>query len=152
MNDTQKIQWLFDVEQIKQLKHRYCAFCDQAYDPDGIVQLFVEDGVWDGGLFGCYNGRAAIHAFFTGASKQISFANHYVSNPVIDINGDTATGHWDLWQPMVTEPAHRAAWLVAKYHDTYVRRAAGWMFQRLEVDVKALTPYEEGFAKQRFLS
>lgn len=152
MNDTQKIQWLFDLEQIKQLKHRYCAFCDEGYDPDGIAALFVEDGVWDGGPFGCHNGRAAIHAFFKGVSQQISFANHYVTNPVIEIAGDTASGRWDLWQPMVTAPGPQAAWLVAKYRDTYVRRANGWMFQRLEVQVKALSPYEQGFAKQRFMS
>src|SRR5690554_1810213 len=70
MNDTEKLQWLYDVEQIKQLKHRYCAYCDEAYDPDGIAALFVEDGVWDGGPFGRYEGRAAIHAFFAGASAQ----------------------------------------------------------------------------------
>ena len=33
MNQEQKVQWLYDIEQIKQLKHRYCAFCDQQYDP-----------------------------------------------------------------------------------------------------------------------
>jgi hypothetical protein len=152
MNDAQKLGWLYDIEQIKQLKHRYCAYCDEGYDADGIAGLFVEDGVWDGGPFGTYHGRAAIHAFFAGASKLISFANHYVSNPVIDIEGDIARGRWDLWQPMVNEPAHRAAWLVAKYRDTYVRTAGGWMFERLTVDVRALSPYEEGFARQRFMT
>ena len=152
MNDAQKLQWLFDLEQIKLLKHRYCAFCDENYNPDGIAGLFVEDGVWDGGPFGRYDGRAAIRAFFADVSSKISFANHYVSNPVIEIEGDRATGRWDLWQPMVTEPNPRALWMVAKYRDTYVRRDGRWMFQRLEVDVKAMTPYEEGFAKQRFAS
>jgi len=33
-----------------------------------------------------------------------------------------------------------------------VRTAGGWMFQRLTVDVRALSPYEEGFARQRFLT
>ena len=115
MNDQEKLQWLFDIENIKQLKHRYCAYCDEKYDPDGIISLFVEDGVWDGGLFGRYEGHAAIREFFSGASNLISFANHYVSNPVIDVDGDSASGRWDLWQPMVSEPEHRACWLMAKY-------------------------------------
>jgi hypothetical protein len=152
MNDSEKLQWLFDVEQIKQLKHRYCAYCDEQYDPDGIASLFVEDGVWDGGPFGTYEGRDAIHEFFANASNLISFANHYVTNPVIEVSGDTATGRWDLWQPMVSEPDTIACWLVAKYRDAYVRRDGAWLFRTLEVDVKALSPYDQGFAKQRFMA
>ncbi len=151
MNESEKLQWLFDVEQIKQLKHRYCAYCDERYDPDGIASLFVEDGIWDGGPFGTYEGRDAIHAFFANASNLISFANHYVTNPVIEVDGDTATGRWDLWQPMVSEPDTTACWLVAKYREEYVRRDDTWMFRSLTVDVKALSPYEQGFAKQRFM-
>ena len=151
MNDAEKLQWLFDVESIKQLKHRYCAYCDQEYDADGIISLFVEDGVWDGGLFGRFEGHAAIHEFFSGASKLISFANHYVTNPVIEVSGDTATGAWDLWQPMVSEPDTVACWLMAKYKDQYVRVADQWKFSVLEVHAKALSPYEQGLAKQRFM-
>ena len=151
MNESEKVQWLYDVEQIKQLKHRYCAYCDEQYDPDRIVSLFVDDGVWDGGPFGTYEGRDAIHQFFANASNLISFANHYVTNPVIEVNGDTATGRWDLWQPMVSEPDPTACWLVAKYRDEYVRRDDAWLFQSLTVDVKALSPYDQGFAKQRFM-
>lgn len=151
MNESEKVQWLFDVEQIKQLKHRYCGYCDEQYDPDGIASLFVEDGVWDGGPFGKYEGRDAIHKFFANASNLISFANHYVTNPIIEIDGDTATGRWDLWQPMVSEPDSTACWLVAKYREEYVKRDDSWMFRTLTVDVKALSPYEQGFAKQRFM-
>ena len=147
MNEQQKIQWLFDIESIKQLKARYCAFCDEGYNPDGIAALMTDDCVWDGGIFGRYEGKAAIHEFFSGAASLISFANHYVSNPVIDVDGDTATGRWDLWQPMVAEPAHEAQWLVAKYRDRYVRVDGQWLFSEVNVMVKALSPYADGFAK-----
>lgn len=76
MNDSARLQWLYDIECIKQLKACYCAFADQDYDPDGIASLFVADGVWDGGPFGRHEGRAAIHDFFTGVSKVISFVDH----------------------------------------------------------------------------
>ena len=46
---AQRLQVLEDIEAIKRLKARYCAFCDDGYNPDGIAGLFVEDGVWDGG-------------------------------------------------------------------------------------------------------
>lgn len=150
MTDAEKIQWLYDIESIKQLKHQYCAYCDESYDPDGIGGLFLEDGVWDGGPFGRYEGRAAIREFFAGASQLISFANHYVTNPIIAVDGNTATGRWDLWQPMVSEPETIACWLVAKYREQYERVDDRWYFNVLELDVKALSPYDEGFARKRF--
>ena len=151
MNDSEKIQWLYDIEQIKQLKHRYCAFCDEQYNPEGIASLFTEDGVWDGGSFGRAEGRVGIRQFFGEVSKQVSFANHYVCNPIIEIDGDAATGRWDLWQPMVMAPEPVALWLVAKYREQYVRAGESWLFKRLELDIKALSPYEKGFGKERFM-
>jgi hypothetical protein len=46
--------------------------------------LFTEDGVWDGGPFGRAEGREGIREFFGEVSKQVSFANHYVTNPIIE--------------------------------------------------------------------
>jgi len=151
MNQKEMTQWLVDVERIKQLKHRYCAYCDEQYDPDGIAGLFTDSGVWDGGPFGRAEGREGIRRFFADVSKQVSFANHYVSNPIIEIDGDSATGRWDLWQPMVMTEGPAAVWLVAKYREQYVRSGDTWLFRLLELDIKALSPYEQGFAKQRFV-
>ncbi len=69
-----KIQRLEDIEAIRNLKARYCAFCDDAYDPDGIASLFVEDGIWEGGIRvrGKYEGREAIKSYFTGTSSLIT--------------------------------------------------------------------------------
>jgi hypothetical protein len=149
MNDSARLQWLYDIECIKQLKARYCAFADQDYDPDGIASLFVEDGVWDGGPFGRHEGRAAIHEFFSGVSKVISFVDHYATNPLIELDGDRATGRWDLWAPIVKEPEPVACWIMGKYVDVYVRTPTGWLFESLTLDVRALSPYDEGFARQR---
>lgn len=151
MNESEKIQWLFDIEQIKQLKHRYCAYCDEQYNPDGLASLFTLDGVWDGGTFGRAEGREAIRAFFHETASQVEFANHYVTNPIIEIDGENASGRWDLWQPMVINPEPTALWLVAKYRERYVRSGDSWLFENLTLDIKALSPYEVGFAKQRII-
>ncbi len=151
MTHEDRVQWLYDVERIKQLKHRYCAFCDEGYDPEGIASLFTENGVWEGGPFGRAETRAGIREFFAAISGQVAFANHYVSNPVIEVDGDRASGRWDLWQPMVMGDEPAALWLVAKYRERYVRAGDEWLFELLELDVRALSPYEQGFAKQRFV-
>ena len=152
MNDSEKLQWLFDIERIKQLKHRYCAYCDEGYNPQGIAGLFTPDGVWDGGVFGRAEGREAIADFFSGTGTQVDFANHYVCNPVIEIDGDKASGAWDLWQPMVMKENNQALWLVAKYREQYVRAADDWQFKHLTLDIRALSPYEDGFAVTRMIA
>ena len=80
---AQRIQTLESVEAIKKLKARYCAFCDNQYDADGIAELFTEDAVWDGGKFGRHEGREAIRTFFQGAAEIFPFAVHNVMNPIL---------------------------------------------------------------------
>ena len=45
----ERLQRIEDIEAIRLLKHRYCAFCDDNYDADGIAALFTENAVWDAG-------------------------------------------------------------------------------------------------------
>ena len=43
---ARRITVLEDIEAIKKLKARYCAVCDNDHNPDDIVKLFAEDGIW----------------------------------------------------------------------------------------------------------
>lgn len=144
---TAQVQWLVDIEQIKQLKSRYAAACDNNYDPAAIAALFTEDAVWDGGMMGFAETRQGIYDFFAEASSIVGFAVHGLSNPIIEIDGDTAVGSWYLMQPMVMQGTTSAYWFSACYADTYVRTAEGWKFQHVKITERAFSPYEEGFGK-----
>ena len=145
-NMEQQIQRLTDIEDIKQLKLRYAAFCDRRYDPGGIASCFTEDGVWDGGeKFGVHTGRKEIYDFFSGANDLVGFAMHYTTNPLIEINGDEATGQWHLWQPMVLKEGNQAIWLMAQYSERYVREEGNWLIERLTLVVKSFTPHDVPF-------
>ena len=144
-----RVRRLEDLESIRKLKYVYCNLCDDGYPPDALAALFTEDAVWDGGLLGKAEGNAQIRRFFAACSKTVSFAVHHVINPILEVEGDTATGLWLLWQPVVFARADRAAWLVARYHDRYVRVGAEWRFAHVRVETRALSPYEDGFAKVR---
>ena len=148
-----KIQLLEDLEAIKTLKHQYCAYCDDSYNPEGIAGLFVENGIWDGGDFGRCEGREAIRKFFQKTPAVMSLAAHQVMNPIIKIDGDRATGAWKLLQPCTLEgkAGPRAMWLAANYHDEYVRTPAGWKFQQLKVTALFFAPHAEGWVKTRFI-
>ena len=92
-----RLRVLEDIEAIKKLKARYCAYCDNNYDADGIAALFTEDAVWDGGNFGRYEGREAIRTFFRGAPRIFPFAIHQVMNPIIEVEGEQAKGQLLPW-------------------------------------------------------
>jgi hypothetical protein len=144
-----RIRQLEDIEAVKQLKHRYCMACDDDYDPTRLAPLFTEDAVWDGGALGRFEGREAIRAFFAGASKLVPFAIHQVTNPVIEIEGERARGHWYLWEPIVFAQGNQALWMAGRYDDRYRREGGRWLFEKVTVHVRMLSPYEEGFAKVR---
>jgi len=76
------------------------------------------------------------------------FIVHYVTNPLIEIDGDTATGHWHALVT-ATMPGPQAVWILGIYKDDYVRCPDGWKFKRLRFDTIASSPYEQGWAKQR---
>ena len=148
-NLEKTVQRLADIEDIKQLKARYAAACDDDYNPDKLAPLFAEDAIWDGSILGYAEGREGIREFFAGSSALVPFAIHQISNPLIEIDGDTATGQWYLWQPMVF--GGEALWLSAIYEDQYIRQDGGWIYQHLKLNIRMLTPYAEGPAKTRII-
>ena len=143
-----RLRRLDDIEQIKKLKAQYCAYCDENYNADGIASLFTEDGVWDGGALGRGVGRENIAKFFRRASSVFVFAIHNVMNPIIEVDGDCATGRWYLVQPLTRreKEAEAAMWLAGHYEDDYVRVGQQWKFKRLRFVTHFLAPYAEGWA------
>ena len=150
-----RLQVLEDIEAIKKVKAEYCAHCDNGPNAQGIGALFAEDGVWDGGVdvFGRYEGRAAIEQMFAGASKVQPFSVHNVMNPIIEVNGDEATGQWYLFQPCTLTGEHgdQAVWGAATYVDDYKRINGVCKIQTLRVIVKFWTPYDQGWVEKRLI-
>jgi len=94
-----RIQQLEDIEEIKRLKARYCAFCGDHYDADGLAALSSEDAVRDGGSLGRYDEVEEIRKFFCGISAKLPFALRYVMNSLIEVDGDPAMDPWYLLEP-----------------------------------------------------
>ena len=94
-----RIARMEDIEAIKQLKARYCEICDDNHNPDRIASVFAPDGIWEGAGFGKAQGHEGIRELFRGFQKLISFSQHNVMNPIIEIDGDRATGVWYFLGP-----------------------------------------------------
>ena len=145
-----RLKVLEDVEAIKRLKARYCAYCDDNYDAAGIAALFTEDAVWDGGMRGRAEGREEIREFFKRSPDRISFAVHMVTNSMVEVDGNTAKGTWYLFQPCTWTEGNRAVWGSAKYHEEYVRVDGDWKFRNLKLTSFFWTPFDQGWAQNRF--
>ena len=74
----------------------------------------------------------------------MSFARHQVMNPMIEVDGDDATGEWMLFQPC-TAAGEGAMWLSATYRDKYRRVDGDWKVAGTRIDVAFYSPYEKGW-------
>jgi hypothetical protein len=148
-SEQQRLARVEAIEAIKQLKYRYCAYCDDHYNPSGIAALFTEDAIWQGESFGQHVGRAAIKAHFERVSGEIVFAAHLALNPIIEVDGDTATGKWRLIMPatVITRGIKEARWLLGAYDDHYVRVDGVWMFQHLRFHINFYSPHAGNWAE-----
>lgn len=124
---------LEDIEAIKQLKARYSHICDDMHNPDTIASVFAEDGIWESPDFGQAKGHAEIRELFRGFQKMFSFSQHNMMNPVIEVNGNRATGIWYIMGPWDQTESGKRTWMALRYDDDYVKIDGVWKYQHLRV-------------------
>ena len=143
---------LEDLEAIRRLKHQYCDYCDDHYNPEALASLWIEGGVWDAGpSFGRYVGREAIAGFFREVAKAVQFAAHTVMNEKIDVAacGTRAKGKWWCIMPSTFLEEGRAVdrWLFAEYTEEYVKVDGRWLFESLRSAIHRNAPHLQGWAR-----
>lgn len=149
---------LEDVRAIEQLKYRYAGYCDNSYDPEGIASLFTEDGRWVvDGEGGTMTGHEEIKAHFSALSEKITWAQHYMIAPKIEVSedGQSATGVFYLLCLCTIErtndPAEKdAVILTLNYIDQFVKRDGTWYFQELLGKTHQVSDWDQGWVKQQF--
>ena len=136
---------LEDLDAIKRLKAEYCAICDDKHDQDRIVKIFAPDGIWESRGVGRAQGHAELRQLFKSFAERISFSQHNVFNPRIEVNGNTAHGIWYFMGPFTFRKGNRAVWLAARYEEDYVKIDGVWKFQHLNAIGRLAAPYEGGW-------
>lgn len=139
MTLEERISQLEDIESIKQLKAKYCAACDNSNNPDIVTELFTDDGVWDGGDSLRAEGKTAIYNAFTNAENAISFSMHNVTNPIIEINGNNATGVWNLIGLITFASDGKTKLLSIRYDEEYVKIDGVWKIKLLKGQPRLMT-------------
>lgn len=150
-----RVQRLEDLEAIKQLKALYCEICDDDHNPDRIVTIFTEDGVWEGRGIGKAEGHAEIRALFERFQSLMDFTQHMTMNPRIEVDGDMATGTWYFFGPFRFRPlddqAAQAKWQASRYHEVYRREDGVWKIAHLKIAPPTMAvDYHTGWADKLF--
>jgi hypothetical protein len=134
MTAEQRLQRIEDTQAIAELKAAYCNAVDGGWDRkthngDAVAALFVDGGSWGSKTSGRAHGRDEIRKL-VGTLSSAPLAFHTVSNPVIKLSGDSATGQWHLLAAL-TFGDGRNVLIGGVYEDKFVRTRDGWKFEDL---------------------
>ena len=132
----QRIMRLEDIEEIKRLKATYCEICDDLHNPDRIASVFAEDAVWESPDFGRAQGHDEIRALFQQFRDMFVFSQHNIMNPIINVDGDRATGMWYIMGPWTYTEDEESKWLALRYDDDYVKVDGVWKYQHLRAALR----------------
>ncbi|HEV3111498.1 MAG TPA: nuclear transport factor 2 family protein [Candidatus Binataceae bacterium] len=143
MSDSleQRLKAIEDAQAIAPLKAAYCDGWDR-WEPlpsdrcEAVLELFVEDAVWDAATYGRCEGRAQLRQAFKSMESQ-PIGLHCISNPDIRVAGDRATGRWHVTLAGNQEGA--GFLIIGIYDDEFIRTAAGWRFKSVKFTLACIT-------------
>ena len=143
----ERITRLEDLEAIKQLKARYCEICDDNHNAERITSIFTEDAIWEGRGIGKAQGHVEIKALFENFQKTISYSQHMVLNPIIEIHGINATAVWYFFGPFTFFKNNQAKWQAARYKEDYKKTDGEWKISHLCIKGPGMSAdYRAGWA------
>lgn len=131
------LQQLSDLEEIKQLKSRYCRATDKS-DADMLREVFTDD-VWveyRGGAYTAkFEGKDAMLDFLLNAHHSEMITMHHAHLPEIVFTGaDSADGIWYCEDFHIALDRNEITMGCLIYKDQYVREDGRWKIARTEYD------------------
>jgi ketosteroid isomerase-like protein len=117
-------------EGIRELKYEYIHALDEP-NVERFVELFTGDATFTAGTYGTVTGRDGIREFIEYRADDERAYHHMATNPVIEVDGDVATGRWYYIVIKVAEDGP-AEWGQGTYQDAYRRVDGDWMIVELE--------------------
>jgi 3-phenylpropionate/cinnamic acid dioxygenase small subunit len=122
---------LQDRLEIQELLARYARGVDD-HDWDLYRSVFTDDAVIDYSSAGSVVGtRDEVAAFLEEALAALPWAQHYITNVEIDLDGDMANVRAMFYNPMQMPGFDEPSFCAGLYHHQVVRTADGWKSRRL---------------------
>lgn len=121
-----------DRIEIQSVRYRYCYAIDE-HEFESLVELFTEDCTLDYGGLGTYEGHDGVRAFATEfVGENLESTAHAVHNPLLTIDGDTASGKWYVTSP-ITFADGTGGFRWGRYDETYRRVDGEWRIDDLRL-------------------
>ncbi|MEU6561565.1 nuclear transport factor 2 family protein [Nocardia nova] len=124
-----KIQWVIDVAEIKMLMSKYCHGIDK-HDEETFMSIWADDAAY---LLPRGEGRGidGVRELVRTVWKQVPQCHHHITNPVIEIDGDTATARTDVtYYRLTSDGIHQL--LSGGYDFAFARIDGEWRIRRME--------------------
>ena len=144
-----RLQMLEDIESVRRLMATYHQLCDgwtesgTHKDAAAIARLFTEDGEW---AVTAREPAPKGHEQIAAMARElqaIPLIVHFVVNPMVDIDGDTANG---TFKGVIRRRHHgedQLSWNMGVYRLLAVRTADGWQMKRLDWEsMTSTTPFD----------
>ncbi|GAA4642291.1 nuclear transport factor 2 family protein [Gordonia humi] len=118
------------IRAIEELKYRYLRGVDTK-DWDLVASTLTADvqtayGTQMGGRDLTFTDRAGVIEYFRTAMGPTIVTEHRADHPIIEVDGDTATGSWYLQDRVIVPEFDVMIIGAAFYRDEYRRTARGW--------------------------
>ncbi len=151
-----RIKIIEDIEAIKKLMFNYTYWLDYG-EMDKAVDCFSDSAKIDIKVrgsaeegknpfeFSC-EGKEKINKFYYQIvhKKDRFSASHFILNPVVEVDGDTATGIFYLLEPTALR---KAMWGHGRYDIEFIRVNDKWKINLFNFLWNFNTPYEDGWVK-----
>ena len=145
----ERLQRVEDILEIQDVMNRYATYINKGWagkevQPDMIPTVFAEDATFDAPEMG-HSGRGAamIGEGMAKETQVVEFSMHIFLNPVLQVDGDTASGNWLMWIAVKRELGTRFVFM--SYDLTFSRTPDGWRIQTLLLNIGAMIPQPDAW-------
>lgn len=125
-----RLKRIEDRHAIEVLKWRYLRACDRK-QPEEVRATLTPDAVIDYEGFPLFTDRDRFVAIYEKWGCRPNIVDmHHGQHPIIEVDGDTAKGWFDLYFYQIDTETRRHTQMAVSYEDEFVRTADGWAIKR----------------------
>jgi hypothetical protein len=135
------VKTLEDITEIQNMHRDFSFWLNSGQkECEDVIDYFAQNATMEVEGLGVKKGKKEIAQFLKelAAKGTLPAGRHMLMQPIIDVNGDKASGYWNMIYftdvPTTPPPVRRVTdWVQGKYDCEYVREGGKWKFSSLRL-------------------